>query len=90
MPRLLINLAGQTFGRLVAKARAEQRSYEKHRGTKWLCTCSCTPGRVVRINSYDLRSGRTKSCGCLRAELSAARSIARGLKGKEYTNGNEA
>lgn len=34
--------------------------------SKWLCKCDC--GKEIRTNGYGLRSGNTKSCGCLRTE----------------------
>ena len=36
------------------------------RQTYWLCRCEC--GRAVTITTGALRSGATKSCGCLWAE----------------------
>ncbi|HWA98544.1 MAG TPA: hypothetical protein VG713_08625 [Pirellulales bacterium] len=38
-------------------------------GGRWRCLCTC--GREKVIRREHLRSGRTKSCGCLRAELDA-------------------
>lgn len=32
-----------------------------------ICKCSC--GNTVVVNLYSLRSGNTKSCGCIRSEL---------------------
>lgn len=32
---------------------------------KWLCKCVC--GKETSVRSCDLRSGKTKSCGCLRS-----------------------
>lgn len=46
--------------------------YEDHiqrggkRRTQWLCHCSC--GREVPVQTFNLKSGNTKSCGCLNAE----------------------
>ena len=56
-----IDLTSQRFGRLVA-LRAE--SFNGRR--KWLCQCDC--GNQIWINTGGLRSGGTKSCGCLRSE----------------------
>jgi len=50
-------LAGQKFGRLLA--------VEKEKGF-WRCQCDC--GKSIRVASYDLVSGRYKSCGCKHAE----------------------
>lgn len=44
----------------------------RHRQALWLCKCSCNGdnSETVVIGS-DLRSGKTKSCGCLRKETSS-------------------
>lgn len=34
--------------------------------TRWLCKCNC--GIIKEINSDQLKSGQTKSCGCLKKE----------------------
>jgi len=53
-----LDLAGQIFGRLTARRRVL-------RGRKgfWFCDCSCGLTAVVEVSK--LRSGHTKSCGCL-------------------------
>lgn len=54
------NLAGQQFGRLSVISRAENR-----RGrVAWLCRCSC--GQFCVSAAHDLKSGHTKSCGCMK------------------------
>lgn len=50
-----IDLTGKTFTRLTVL------SYLGDRG--WKCVCSC--GKEKTVNGSDLRSGNTKSCGCL-------------------------
>lgn len=60
----LIDLSGQRFGRLLVKAWAEGRD------KKWICVCDC--GRQVDVRGAALRIGKTKSCGCLKAEKMAA------------------
>lgn len=58
------DLRGQKFGRLTAIRPA---GYNKRNGNiLWLCQCSC--GNQPVIDAYLLRSGRTRSCGCLRKE----------------------
>jgi len=57
-----INIFGQRFGRLSVLDRGENKG--KQYG--WICICDC--GKTVNVNGNSLRSGRTKSCGCLRAE----------------------
>ena len=34
----------------------------------WKCKCSCPLGTLRDISSYDLKMGKTRSCGCLKAE----------------------
>lgn len=55
----LIDSTGQRFGRLVAIQFVGQ---DKHRNARWLCQCDC--GRKHVVLGFDLRTGRTKSCGC--------------------------
>lgn len=62
------NLINNKYGRLTV---IEQDYTFCGRGTKWICQCDC--GKVVSINSGNLKSGNTKSCGCLHDELSSAR-----------------
>jgi hypothetical protein len=69
----LIDLAGQTFGRLKVIALAHDR-----RGGQamWSCVCSCGEGKVVFGSS--LRRGESRSCGCLARELSSLRATRHG------------
>lgn len=63
-----IDLTGWRFERLqVIKAFNDINNKYNSYGTKWICKCDC--GKEVIVNSYDLRVGKVKSCGCLRAEL---------------------
>lgn len=59
----LIDLTGQRFGRLIVLGRTE---LEKTGQARWLCKCDC--GNETVVQSYDLRSGNTQSCGCQRQE----------------------
>jgi hypothetical protein len=56
----LIDLSGQRFGRLTAirYIKAEK---------KWECLCDCGTTKIVK--TMLLRSGKTRSCGCLRREV---------------------
>lgn len=56
----------ERFGRLVAQ-RAELRDGV----VWWFCRCDC--GNTITVRGESLRRGTTKSCGCLRRELVAAR-----------------
>ena len=37
----------------------------------WLCKCDC--GNFIEVSGTDLRSGHTKSCGCMHKEMLAKR-----------------
>ena len=74
MPKFL-NITGQRFGRLVPLEPLPKTC--KHSNKRWLCQCDCG-GRTV-VASHNL--GRTRSCGCLSRELTAARSTTHGQEG---------
>lgn len=58
-----IDLSGQRFTRLTVTRFIGQSSDGQ---AKWECVCDC--GTVTSASSGNLRSGRMKSCGCLRRE----------------------
>lgn len=68
-------------GRLTVLERSTNRNHR----ARWVCRCEC--GAVVEVAGGDLRSGNTRSCGCLANELLAERSITHGhtSKGKGKT-----
>lgn len=70
------SLVGLRSGRLTVIRIGEVHGYK----AKWLCRCEC--GNTALVWSYSLRSGRTKSCGCLKDELSAERSLVHGHTGR--------
>lgn len=53
---------GKRYGRLVAKSKVERPG----KGLFWNCVCDC--GREVVVWGANLRSGNSKSCGCLGRE----------------------
>lgn len=59
----MIDLTGQKFHRLTVIAQAGKAC---NGAAKWKCLCDCGKEREVR--GTDLRSGATKSCGCLGTE----------------------
>lgn len=62
------DLTGQTFGRL----KVERFSHlDKHHKGHWLCRCKC--GAAVDVETHQLKSGKTKSCGCWKNELNSKR-----------------
>lgn len=62
----VVEITGQTFGRLVALGPAGTRG----RRFFWLVRCEC--GTEKEIDGGNLKSGRVQSCGCLLAEKSRA------------------
>lgn len=64
MPKKL-NLLGQKYGRLeVIKEMPSQKG-----SGAWLCRCECGNEKIVLTRS--LRSGNTRSCGCLHKEITS-------------------
>lgn len=63
LPNKRLSLEGKKFGRLkVLEATKDGKI------TKWKCICDC--GTITYIRTSLLVSGKTRSCGCLRSELS--------------------
>ena len=71
----IIDISGEKYGRLTVIRFLEKvgrRSY-------WECVCDC--GNVIRAEKSHLRSGHTKSCGCLKNEIVGNRNRRTGLSG---------
>jgi hypothetical protein len=64
MSRKPIDLTGQTFGRLTPLEIVDSTKS----GVVWKCQCDC--GETTNVKSGHLRSGNTRSCGCLAKEVS--------------------
>ena len=60
-----LDLTGQRFGRLVVIRKSVERANAGE--VLWECKCDC--GEFSVVKSGNLRSGSTKSCGCLRKEV---------------------
>lgn len=73
-----IDLTGQKFGRLTVLHRGEKT--EHGRSVKWYCLCDC--GNYCWVTSNELRTGNSKSCGCLKKEKSIE--LGKKNKGKRY------
>lgn len=63
------DMIGKRFGKLVVL----EKSNSDVNGIKWLCQCDC--GNTKIILGKSLRSGRTKSCGCLVFETKDAEEV---------------
>ena len=65
------DISGLRFGRLNVIERAGR---DKHNNALWICKCDC--GNKTIVPGSRLRSGHTKSCGCIQKEA-ASKSISR-------------
>lgn len=61
-------MQGQKFGRLTVIQKAER---DRNGNPQWLCQCDC--GQVRLAWEGKLKSGHTKSCGCLKIDMFRAR-----------------
>ena len=59
------DLVGKKFGRLTVLKYV----YSKYKKRHWLCQCDC--GNISVVSTSQLKSGKTKSCGCLRRETTS-------------------
>ena len=68
----LVDETGVRYGRLVVRERA------LNHGTRaaWDCVCDC--GGTAVVSGKDLRSGHTRSCGCLRVDTIREASLTHG------------
>lgn len=62
MPKL-IDLTGKKFGKLTVVKRDKDIIISNKPCVRWLCKCDC--GSEVVVLGASLKSGNTKSCGCL-------------------------
>lgn len=70
---------GERYGMLVVQGETIEVRQEKHRVRRlrmWQCECDC--GKQTRASRLDIRSGRTRSCGCRIGEGIGARSTTHG------------
>jgi hypothetical protein len=76
-----LELKGQTFGRL--EVIKEDAVRNKDGRVRWLCKCVC--GKEITVVGKCLKSGDTKSCGCIVKELASKaatlRNTTHGLSG---------
>lgn len=70
----LRDLAGMFFGRL--KVVRFSGKWTNDNRPMWQCVCLCGNDRI--ISQASLTSGKSKSCGCLRDEMSANRKLKHG------------
>lgn len=70
----LIDLSGQTFGRLAVASLVPDR-----RPPHWHCLCAC--GRETVVEASKLKGGHTTSCGCYAIERARQANVTHGMSG---------
>lgn len=75
-----IDLTNQKFGRLTV---LERLPYKKNNQILWKCQCEC--GNIIETTGGALRSGNTKSCGCIRRKNLIGKKFGK-LTVIDYTN----
>lgn len=77
-----LNLVNKKFNRLEVLAY----NGTKNQHSIWKCKCDC--GSIIIVKGIHLKSGHSKSCGCLEKELLIKRnSLDYGLASKRYLYG---
>lgn len=68
----IVEMIGRKFGRLEVESRS--LVVERSSGViRYLCRCECSAR--VEVNGVSLRSGATRSCGCLHREISSNQKV---------------
>jgi hypothetical protein len=68
-----VDLTGMRFGRLLV----ESKNSPSPSGWLWSCRCDC--GASCLVKTGFLTNGNTRSCGCLKREVVAAKNFRHGL-----------
>ncbi len=69
-----IDLVGQKFGRLVVGSFSHKGN-DRH--SYWLTKCDC--GNIITVHGSALKTGNTKSCGCLKKEIVSTCNLRHGM-----------
>lgn len=77
----LVNLLGGKFGRLTVIEKTDKRG--SGGAVFWKCLCEC--GNTKDVSSSCLRTGQTKSCGCLFLDVATAKGKAKLTHGMTET-----
>lgn len=73
MPKFM-NLSGQKFSYLTVVEHAGRNHIGKH---TYLCRCDC--GKTIVLRGEDVKSGNTKSCGCMRRQMTIDKNFKHGF-----------
>lgn len=74
--RFAEDLTAQTFGNLTVIRREPNYISKTGQEAVWRCRCQC--GSETTVRAGQLRSGHTKSCGCLQQKAASAARITHG------------
>ena len=82
MSKNINDMVGLTFSKLTVI----RRDYEKEKTLKskrrcWLCQCIC--GNIISVQENNLKSGNTKSCGCMKNKWISEKNT-KDLTGERY------
>lgn len=85
MVKVKEDLTGQVFGRLIVLERADDYidSQGWHR-LCWKCKCVCANQTILNVKDNNLKTGNTRSCGCLQKEQLVKRSKEQFKKYNDY------
>jgi len=78
-------MIGKTYGRLIVLAVIRKKR-KKWRGTTAYVFCRCTCGNDTRVLATSVNRGNTKSCGCLKKEVSGYSNKRHGLSRTPFHN----
>lgn len=73
------DLTGMRFGRLTVKEKTDKRN--SARNIIWKCKCDC--GNETYVSTSSLKSGHTRSCGCI---IKEAKPTHKDLSGQKFNN----
>lgn len=73
----MLDITGNRYGRLTVIREVERIRYASGNSHRvWECLCDC--GNIIRCTTDRLRRGNTKSCGCLRKEITSKKNYKHG------------
>ena len=73
----MLDITGNRYGRLTVIREVERMRYASGNSHRvWECLCDC--GNIIRCTTDRLRRGNTKSCGCLRKEITSKKNYKHG------------
>lgn len=78
-----LDLVNKTFGFLTVLEKSRQEDNDN--GVTWICKCHC--GNIVTVSTSYLKTGHTRSCGCLQRSIVGNLNRSHGMSGTStYTS----